>query len=88
MLFGDGSYPQEPDLTSHREIGHEMARHNGFFVGTGLDAIGYTVNGDAVDWTYGEQGLISYVPEVGAYSQGFWPSEDEVEQLCGSVLSK
>ena len=80
--FGDGSYPQEPDLTSHREIGHEMARHNGFFVGTGLDAIGYTVNGDAVDWTYGEQGLISYVPEVGAYSQGFWPSEDEVEQLC------
>ncbi len=80
--FGDGSYPEEPDLTTHREIGHEMAKHNGFFVGTGLDAIGYTVNGDAVDWTYGEQGLISYVPEVGSYSQGFWPSEDEVEQLC------
>jgi len=80
--FGDGSYPDEPDLTTHSEIGYEMAKHNGFFVGTGLDAIGYTVNGDAVDWTYGEQGLISYVPEVGSYSQGFWPSEDEVEQLC------
>jgi hypothetical protein len=47
-----------------------------------LDGIGYTVNGDAVDWSYGDQELISYVPEVGSYAQGFWPSEDEVEQLC------
>ena len=80
--FGDGSYPEEPDLTTHSEIGFEMARHNGYYVGTGLDGIGYTVNGDAVDWSYGDQGLIAYVPEVGSYSQGFWPSEDEVEQLC------
>ena len=80
--FGDGSYPEEPDLSTHREIGHEMAKHNGYYVGTGLDGIGYTVNGDAVDWSYGNQGLIAYVPEVGSYSQGFWPSEDEVEQLC------
>ncbi len=80
--FGDGSYPDEPDLTTHREIGHEMSKYNGYYVGTGLDGIGYTVNGDAVDWSYGEQELISYVPEVGSYAQGFWPSEDEVEQLC------
>ena len=80
--FGDGSYPEEPDLTTHSEIGLEMARHNDYYVGTGLDGIGYTVNGDAVDWSYGDQGLIAYVPEVGSYSQGFWPSEDEVEQLC------
>ncbi len=66
----------------HIEIGLEMARHNGYYVGTGLDGIGYTVNGDAVDWSYGDQDLIAYVPEVGSYSQGFWPSEDEVEQLC------
>jgi len=80
--FGDGSYPEEPDLTTHREIGLEMAKYNNYYVGTGLDGIGYTVNGDAVDWSYGDQGLIAYVPEVGSYSQGFWPSEDEVEQLC------
>ena len=84
--FGDGSYPEEPDLTTHREIGLEMARHNDYYVGTGLDGIGYTVNGDAVDWSYGDQGLIAYVPEVGSYSQGFWPSEDEVEQLCTDQL--
>ena len=80
--FGDGSYPEEPDLTTHREIGLEMAKYNNYYVGTGLDGIGYTVNGDAVDWSYGDQDLIAYVPEVGSYSQGFWPSEDEVEQLC------
>ena len=80
--FGDGSFPDEPDLTTHREIGYEMSKYNGYYVGTGLDGIGYTVNGDAVDWSYGDQELISYVPEVGSYAQGFWPSEDEVEQLC------
>ena len=80
--FGDGSYPEEPDLTTHREIGLEMAKYNGYYVGTGLDGIGYTVNGDAVDWSYGDQDLVAYVPEVGSGSQGFWPSEDEVEQLC------
>ncbi len=80
--WGDGSLPDEPDLTTLREIGEEMARYNGYPVGTGLATIGYTVNGDAVDWTYGDQNIISYVPEVGSSSQGFWPSEDDVIQLC------
>ena len=51
--FGDGSLPDEPDLTTLMEIGEEMARYNGYVVGTGFATIGYTVNGDAVDWTYG-----------------------------------
>ena len=80
--FGNATYPDEPDLTTHQEIGNEMAQFNGYPVGTGYELIGYTVNGDAVDWSYGDQELISYVPEVGSYAQGFWPSEDEVEQLC------
>ena len=63
-----------------------MARHNGYVVGTGLSTIGYTVNGDAVDWTYGDQDIIAYVPEVGSPSQGFWPSENEVLDLCTAQL--
>ena len=63
-----------------------MARYNGYVVGTGLSTIGYTVNGDAVDWTYGDQDIISYVPEVGSPSQGFWPSENEVLDLCIAQL--
>jgi len=84
--FGDGSLPDEPDLTALTEIGHEMARYNGYIVGTGLATIGYTVNGDAVDWTYGSEDIISYVPEVGSPSQGFWPSEDEITQLCSDQV--
>ena len=80
--YGDASLPDEPDLTTLREIGNEMARYNGYPYGTGFEMIGYTVNGDAVDWTYGDQNIIAYTPEVGTQSQGFWPSEDDVSHLC------
>ena len=80
--FGDASMPPEPDITTLTEIGNEMARYNGYGVGTGSQLIGYTVNGDAVDWTYGDQNIIAYTPEVGTPTQGFWPSENEIIQLC------
>ena len=84
--YGDASLPDEPDLTTLREIGNEMARYNGYPSGTGFEVIGYTVNGDAVDWTYGGQNIIAYTPEVGTQSQGFWPSEDDVTPLCEDQL--
>tara|TARA_A100000164_G_C21940963_1_gene790671 strand:+ start:662 stop:2905 length:2244 start_codon:yes stop_codon:yes gene_type:complete len=80
--WGNGSFPEEPDSSTLVDIGREMARYNGYPVGTGLSTIGYTVNGDAVDWTYGDQSIISYVPEVGSTSQGFWPPESDVLELC------
>ena len=86
--WGDGTFPDEPDLSTLREIGAEMTRENGYEVGTGTETIGYGVNGDAVDWTYGTAGLISYTPEVGSYADNFWPSEDRVVPLCqGQVHS-
>ena len=84
--WGDGSLPNEPDISTIIEIGQEMARYNGYIVGTGLATIGYTVNGDAVDWTYGDQNIISYVPEVGSPAQGFWPSENEITDLCSAQI--
>ncbi len=84
--WGDGSLPDEPDLTTLREIGWEMTKFNGYGVGTGNETIGYGVNGDAVDWTYGSAGLISYTPEVGSFQDGFWPSENRVIPLCQDQL--
>ena len=84
--YGDGSIPNEPDISTLNDIGNEMARYNGYGVGTGSTLIGYTVNGDAVDWTYGDQGIIAYTPEVGTPSQGFWPSENEIIDLCQDQL--
>ena len=80
--FGDGSYPDSLDLLIFRGLADEMSDYNNFNFGTGYETIGYTVNGDAVDWTYGNSGVIAYTPEVGSASQGFWPSENEVESLC------
>ena len=80
--WGDGTLPDEPDLSTLREIGAEMTRANGYAVGTGMETIGYGVNGDAVDWTYGSAGLLSYTPEVGSHADNFWPSEDRVVPLC------
>ena len=80
--YGNATLPEEPDLTTYREVGEEMTHYNGYAVGTGFEVIGYTVNGDAVDWSYGDQGLIAYTPEVGSSSQGFWPPEYHVETLC------
>ena len=85
--FGLGNLPEEPDLTTFREIGKQMARENSFVVGTGQETVGYTVNGDAVDWTYGNQGLITYTPEVGTSNDSFWPSENRVIPLCANQVS-
>ncbi|MFQ6677781.1 MAG: M14 family zinc carboxypeptidase [Fidelibacterota bacterium] len=84
--WGDGTLPDEPDLTTIREIGKEMTRLNGYGVGTGYETIGYGVNGDAVDWTYGTAGPISYTPEIGSYQDNFWPSENRVIPLCRDQL--
>lgn len=84
--WGDGTLPAEPDLTTIREIGWEMSKFNGYQVGTGYETIGYGVNGDAVDWSYGTAGLISYTPEVGSYQDYFWPPENRVIPLCEDQL--
>jgi len=84
--YGDGSLPTEPDLATYIDIGAELSKYNGYSVGTGYETIGYTVNGDAVDWTYGDQGLISFTPEVGSYDDYFWPSEDRIIPLCKEQL--
>ena len=43
-------------------------------MGTGIETVGYTVNGEADDWFYGQEGIFAYTPEVGNSNDGFWPS--------------
>ena len=80
--FGDGSYPDSLDLLAFRGLAQDMSNFNNYTFGTGYETIGYTVNGDAVDWTYGGNNILTYTPEVGSANQGFWPSADEVESIC------
>ncbi|NQV38898.1 MAG: hypothetical protein HQ509_12940 [Candidatus Marinimicrobia bacterium] len=84
--FGSGDYPPEPDYSMITEIGEWMTTENEYSVGTGTELLGYGVNGDAVDWSYGTLGLLSYLPEIGSPSDYFWPSENRVLPLCQDQL--
>ena len=63
--------PVEDDL-AFQEIGEEMTKYNNYLLGTGIETVGYTVNGEACDWMYGADGIIAYTPEIGTNSDGFW----------------
>lgn len=75
-----------PDSMVFRTYSAEMSAENHFLCGTPSQTVGYTGNGDANDWMYGEQTtkekIISFTPEIGAASDGFWPEVNRIEQLC------
>ncbi|MFC1529901.1 M14 family zinc carboxypeptidase [Gemmatimonadota bacterium] len=56
----------------HRWLGR-LSPSNHFPYGTGTEMIGYNTNGGAVDWQYGDRGVMSVVPEVGTLFDYFWP---------------
>ncbi|MBC8311863.1 MAG: immune inhibitor A [Candidatus Marinimicrobia bacterium] len=81
-----GLLPPEPDLSVFREFGDEMTMYNNYLMGTGIETVGYTVNGEACDWMYGEHGIYAYTPEIGLWSDGFWPESDRILPLAEENL--
>jgi len=81
-----GLLPPEPDLSIFREFGNEMTEYNNYLMGTGIETVGYTVNGEACDWMYGEHGIYAYTPEIGMSSDGFWPESDRILPLAEENL--
>ncbi len=74
-----------PDDASYRALGNKMTEQNNYLIGTGLETVGYLVNGDSDDWMYGEQTIkpkiLSMTPEVGPGSFGFWPPASAIDGL-------
>lgn len=62
-----------------------MTQDNNYTIGPGSTTI-YATNGGSDDWMYGEQetknAIFSYTPELGSYSDGFWPSLNRIVPLC------
>ncbi|SVE20103.1 uncharacterized protein METZ01_LOCUS472957, partial [marine metagenome] len=79
------SLPEE-DHEIFIEYGEAMTQYNNYLLGTGIETVGYTVNGEACDWMYGEHGIYAYTPEVGADSDGFWPSTIRIVPLAEENL--
>ncbi len=77
-----------PDAEIYSEMGQDLVLDNNYLFGTGAETVGYLVNGDAVDYMFGELGIINFTPEVGAWAQGgFWPSSDVIFELAQSNMS-
>jgi len=78
----------EPDGTFYQELGDDLTADNHYLFGTGDETVGYSVNGDAVDYMYGELGIINFTPEVGAWAEGgFWPPTEMIFELAEENMS-
>lgn len=68
-------------------MGKVMNRENNFAIGTDMQTVGYTVNGDSDNWMYGESAeknrIFAYTPEVGP---SFWPPAIDIDYLNKSCM--
>jgi len=77
------------EACEHEDILHDysvlMTQENSYVYGPGSTTI-YPTNGGSDDWMYGEQTtkdvILSYTPEVGSSSDGFWPTTSRIIPLC------
>lgn len=80
-------FPEDYDLL--RAIGDSAVQSNGYISQPGWGL--YFTNGDADDWQYGERSTkaktISYTPEVGRNSDGFWPTLARIPVLISENLA-
>lgn len=63
-----------------RELGAEMAP-KGYDLGTSWELL-YLVNGGTLDWDYGDQGIVTFSPEMGRQTDGFWPNTDRIMPIA------
>jgi carboxypeptidase T len=83
---------ETPESAIFRGFSEIMKRDNNFLAGTGIQTVGYSVNGNVDDWMYGEQTskpkIFSMTPEVGAAAlYGFWPPRDAIMDLNKAGLN-
>ncbi len=74
-----------PDSMVFRTYAGKMSEYNGYTTGRPPQIL-YEVNGNTDDWMYGEQTTknknISFTPEVGESSDGFWPTQNRIIPLA------
>ncbi|MCD4707271.1 MAG: T9SS type A sorting domain-containing protein [Candidatus Sabulitectum sp.] len=75
-----------PDQSTFESWGNQMAAENGYEVGRAAQIL-YPVNGDAVDWSYGEsthEPMLFFTPEVD--DDGFWGSQNDTTLIVTNNL--
>lgn len=88
-LIHPWGYNDEPTSEDalFKAMGSVMNRESGFLMGTGVETVGYLVNGDSDDWMYGDisgkPAIYAITPEVGP---SFWPPATDIDQLNKSCV--
>ncbi len=71
-------------------MGRTMVDENNYKIGTGLETVGYFVNGDSDDWMYAESDekgkILAMTPEVGPQEFFFWPPASSIDLLNKEAL--
>jgi hypothetical protein len=84
--YADLYTPDEPLI---QVIADSVTATNGYVSGTAWEVL-YNTNGDANDWQYGEQTekpkIFGFTIEIGANTDGFWPSPSRIPTLWSEVL--
>jgi carboxypeptidase T len=78
------------DSVSFEAFCKQMAYENNYVYGTCYETYGYQSNGDADDWAYGinpgDPHILSITAETGNASDGFWPTQSRIIELCKEAL--
>jgi hypothetical protein len=83
-----------PDSNIYNMYSRDMTSLNKYKAGTSITTVGYKVRGVSCDYMYGPQAgnadgrtpIISFTPEVGRPTDGFWPDIDRIVPLCEDNL--
>ncbi len=74
-------------VNQFKSIGKVINKENNFSLGTGLETVGYTVNGDSDEWMYEvdaeKNSILALTPEVGP---SFWPPAVDIDYLNKSCV--
>jgi|GEM_PF-3710775 len=75
-----------PDSNLFVDLAVDMTQFNNYTYGTANQTVNYLVNGEANDWFYGEQNgrekSFAFTPEVGSFSDNFWPPPSRIFPLA------
>jgi hypothetical protein len=81
-----------PDSATFVNWGVHLTEDSRFLYGTGDQTVAYVTNGDSDDWMYGEQGtkpkILSMTPEAGSASDGFWPAQSRIIDICKTTFNQ
>jgi hypothetical protein len=75
LIYPFAALSQETkDSSTFRGFSADATRFNAYSAGRDLETVGYTTRGNSDDWAYYAHDALAFTPEVGAITDGFWPS--------------